>query len=54
MSRRYEVVVSRTERIVFLVTADSPEDAANRALSDGDEVASRTTDLTTISVKEET
>lgn len=41
----YEVTASRTESIMFVVDADSPEDAEARYLIDGDEVASKTVEL---------
>lgn len=37
---QYEVTVTRTETIVFAIDADSPEDAENRYLTDGGEIAS--------------
>lgn len=37
---QYEVTVTRTETIVFALDAESPEDAENRYLMDGDEIAS--------------
>lgn len=46
----YEVTVSRTERITFQLTAASPQDAEDRYLSDGEETASKTSDLSVLSV----
>lgn len=41
----YEVTVTRTEMITFLVRAISREDAEERYLMDGVETASKTTEL---------
>ena len=37
----YEVTVTRIETVTFAVNADSPEDALERYLLDGDEVRSK-------------
>jgi hypothetical protein len=47
----YDVTISRTELITFRLEAADSADADARALADGDEEASRTTDETTVSVE---
>lgn len=41
---KYVVRTSRTEAIDYELEADSPEDAEERYMMDGDEIASDTTD----------
>ena len=48
------VRIIRTEIIAFQIDADSEDDARDRYLMDGDEVASETTDLIIASVEEGT
>lgn len=48
----YEVIVTRTELITFVVEADSAADAEDRYLGEGDEVASRTDTITIQSIAE--
>lgn len=47
-ARRFSVTVSRTEEITFELDAVDLNDALDRYLADGDEVTSRTTDLTVL------
>jgi hypothetical protein len=46
----YEVVVNRPELISFQLRATSAEDAAARYLTDGEETASKTTELEIVSI----
>lgn len=45
----YRVVIERTEMIEFTLDADGPEDAADRALMDGDETGAKTTSTRLVS-----
>jgi hypothetical protein len=46
----YHVTIRRTEIITFEVEADSPEQADENALTEGDEIRSKTIELETIEV----
>jgi len=47
---KWVVEILRTERIEFVVEADSAVGAANRYLTDGDETASRTESIEVVDV----
>lgn len=47
---RYRLVIERTEVITFEVDADSPDQAEDRYLMDGDEVMSRTVETVVLSI----
>lgn len=45
----YEVIITRTEKISFVLEATDADDATDRYLADGEETASTTTALTVLS-----
>lgn len=51
--KNFRVTIERTELIEFTVLAENANDAEERALMDGDEVNSRTTDLKVVLVEDE-